>query len=440
MSQYLNVTNLKKTYYYLKRNGIKNTVGAALERVQARYYADYTYVCPTEEQLNYQRNTVWKDFVTFSIVVPAYETKPQFLHQLIESLQAQTYPKWELILVDASSTNQVKQELKKYQDDRIWYLPLESNDGISENTNAGIQAAIGDYIGLLDHDDYLTPDALYEMAKAIQEAKEQNKEYGFLYSDEDKCDETGTKFYEPHFKLPFNLDLFLSNNYICHFLVMKRELMQQLALRKEYDGAQDYDLCLRAVARLWNENPKVEQTICHIPKVLYHWRCHNDSTAANPQSKQYAYEAGRRALKDFTEKRGWKAEVEHMSHLGFYKINYKDGVFSQRDDIVAIGKKLLKHGKITGGIYNEAGKPLYEGLPVYYSGYLHRAVLPQNACQLDIDTWEINPKYYDMIETFKHEIESKESMDKKKIQKELCEKIRTQGYRLYWNPIIYRHR
>ena len=434
MANIFNVTNLKKTYYYLKRNGVMQTIGAALERVQAPYFADYQYVLPTETELELQKNTKWESPIIFSVVVPAYETKEAFLKVLMDSMLEQTYPYWELIIADASSTSGVRDYCKQYEDSRMKYVPLKNNAGISENTNQGIEHASGDYIGLLDHDDYLTPDALYEMASAIKKGKEKNQEYGILYSDEDKCDEQGMKFYDPHFKTDFNLDLFLTNNYICHFCVMKRELMQKLKFRKEYDGAQDFDIFLRAVGELWNQNPKVEENIYHVPKVLYHWRCHNDSTAANPQSKRYAYDAGRRAVQDFVNARGWKATVEEMAHVGFYRIVYQDGIMSQRDDVAAVGGKKIKAGKIYSGAFDSTGKLLYKGLPFCYSGYIHRAVLTQNVSQLDMDTWNINPKYKKLIDSFIEDTASAKEGVKREQQKEVCEYLLSKGYRLYWDP------
>ena len=434
MANIFNITNLKKTYYYLKRNGVAQTIGAALERVQAPYFADYTYVLPSESVLEKQRKKKWEQPVIFSVVVPAYETKEEFLKVLIDSLLKQTYPYFELIIADASSTDKVRVQCAKYADDRIKYFALENNAGISENTNQGIEKATGDYIGLLDHDDYLTPDALYEMALAIEKGKERRLEYGFLYSDEDKCDEHGKNFYDPHIKTDFNLDLFLTNNYICHFCVMKRELMQKLKFRKEYDGAQDYDIFLRAVGELWSRNPKVEEMICHIPKVLYHWRCHNDSTAANPQSKRYAYDAGMRALRDFVDTRGWIARVEEMAHVGFYRVVYEGGIFAQRDDVAAIGGKEIKAGKVVSGIFDKDGKMLYEGLPFCYSGYIHRAVLTQNAIQMDMHKWKINPRCHALIVKFLRNEMSDTQEIKADKQKAVCEYLIDKGYRLYWDP------
>ena len=434
MANVFNIANLKKTYYYLKRNGVMQTIGAALERVQAPYFADYHYELPTSQELEKQRQANWKDPLVFSVVVPAYETKEEFLKVLIDSMLEQTYPYWELVIADASRSDKVKKEWEKYADERIRYYVLEKNAGISENTNQGLEKATGDYIGLLDHDDYLTPDALYEMAKAIKEGKEKKQEYGFLYSDEDKCDEHGKHFYDPHLKTDFNLDMFLTNNYICHFCVMKSDLMKKLKFRKEYDGAQDYDIFLRAVGELWNQNPKVEEMIYHIPKVLYHWRCHNDSTAANPQSKRYAYEAGKRALQSFVASRGWEAVVEEMAHVGFYKVVYKDGIFAQRKDIAAIGRKEIKGGKVVSGVYDNKGKMLYEGLPFCYSGYIHRAVLAQNAVQLDIDKWMINPELEKQVAVFLREQTLGPAETKAVRQKKVCEYLISLGYRLYWDP------
>lgn len=410
------------------------TIGAALERVQAPYFADYNYRLPSKQELEFQKQITWDNPVVFSVVVPAYETKEEFLKVLIDSMQEQTYPYWELVIADASSTDKVKKQCEKYADERIKYFSLENNAGISENTNRGLEKATGDYIGLLDHDDYLTPDALYEMAKVIAEGKEKNQEYGFLYSDEDKCDEHGKHFYDPHIKTDFNLDLFLTNNYICHFCVMKKELMQTLKFRKEFDGAQDYDLCLRAVGKLWEQNPKVEESIYHVPKVLYHWRCHNDSTAANPQSKRYAYDAGRRALQDFVGARGWDATVEEMAHVGFYKVVYQGGIFAQRRDVAAIGGRKIKGGKVYSGAFNKEGKLLYEGLPFCYSGYIHRAVLAQNVAQLNVEQWKINPKYENIVETFWQEQASDKYSTKAERQGAVCEYLTSQGYRLYWDP------
>ena len=273
----------------------------------------------------------------------------------------QTYGNFELILADASESDQVERVIKTYDDKRILYKRLKQNGGISTNTNQALMYATGDYAALLDHDDVLTRDALYEMASCIWNAENRNIELQLLYSDEDKCDENGTDYYEAHRQEKFNLDLILSNNYICHFMVMKRQMMQELQLRSVCDGAQDYDLVLRAVSLMLGKDKKRKKAeqlpIEHVPRVLYHWRCHSASTAENPESKRYAYEAGKRAVEDFMRLRGWKGKVSHLRHLGFYRIDYEPDLLTNRPDVGLVGGRLLdKNNKITGGIYSNSGE------------------------------------------------------------------------------------
>ena len=351
-----NLTNLKKTIYYLKRNGLRATWYAARERMECKGRVPYEYVAPTKRELSEQKRTKLAFGETISILVPAYRTGAVYLRELIDSVLQQTYPHWELILADATEDDSVKQVVESYGDERIHYYHLEENGGISANTNQALEHASGSYIGLLDHDDVLTPDALYQMAARIGILREKGVEAGFLYSDEDKCDGDRSRYYEPHFKEDFNFDLLLSNNYICHFLVMETGLMRAVGFRKEYDGAQDYDLVLRATAKLM-ESASGEGTgrwawqrrIVHVPKVLYHWRCHEASTAANPRSKEYAYIAGRRALQDFADRQGWRAVAADLKHLGFYRLEYGTSIFDSRSDLGAVGGGVLAAGKIVGG-------------------------------------------------------------------------------------------
>lgn len=437
----LKMSNLRKTYYYLKKNGLKSAYYAALERVMREKKEDYHYEEPTLEILKQQRMQSKEYSYVFSILVPAYETNGTYLREMVDSLCRQSYDKWELIIADASQTNQVKNIMDTYADTRIRYIRLEENKGISENTNAALEAACGDYIGLLDHDDVLTPDALYEMAKAIGESEKNGKQAKMLYSDEDKGNGELTTFYEPHRKTELNVDLLLSNNYICHFLVMKRELMQELRFRPEYDGAQDYDLVLRAMGRLMGDR----EAVIHIPMVLYHWRCHTSSTAENPESKRYAYEAGKRALEDFMKVMGWRGTVYHTKHLGFYHISYEDGIFAQRSEVGVTGGRILDvRGRISGGIYDADGQCPYKGLHKHFSGYMHRATLAQEAYAVDIRCMKVREELWKLYEevtglpygsareretTIEKEATIEQSL-------EFCKRVRQAGYSIVWMPEI----
>lgn len=377
----LSIHNLRKTISYLKRNGLRETLVTIREHLPQSSRETYQYDSPAECSLEQQRRQEWEQPVTFSIVVPAYHTPERYYRELIESVLGQTYPHWQLVIGDAGEDDTLEGLAASYGDERICYHHLSGNRSIADNTNETLQWAEGDYVALLDHDDLLTPDALYEMAAAIERGKRSGRLPGMLYSDEDKCDENVKKFYEPNLKPDFNLDLLLTNNYICHLLVMETKRMKQLGFRAEYDGAQDHDLVLRAAAALW----RTPGAILHIPRVLYHWRCHSASTAANPESKLYAYEAGVKASQDFVDSRGWRAKVSMTQHMGFSRTEYDPPILEQRREIGAIGGRVLgKARRIVGGMMDEEGKVQYLGLKDGYSGYLNRAILVQQARALDL--------------------------------------------------------
>ena len=333
----LNKANLKKTLYYLQRNGLRETWISVRERLTDtdRYF----FVPCSEAELVRQSDRKWEKPITFSIVVPLYRTPEAYLSKMITSVMQQSYPHWELILADATEDHSVEEILKQQgflkeqptdgetepvaADPRLHYVHLKENAGIAANTNQALPYAKGEYIGLLDHDDVLTPDALYEMADAIIKAYDRGVKVAFAYSDEDKCDGEETRYYEPNYKEEFNYDLILSNNYICHFLVMESKLLKSLQFRPEFDGAQDYDLVLRCVAEVLTEGGQTaEKRILHIPKVLYHWRCHEESTAENPESKTYAFESGKRAIEEHYRRTGIDAEVYQGEFLGLYRTRF----------------------------------------------------------------------------------------------------------------------
>lgn len=311
---------IKKIDSYIKAYGIGKTVGLLYEKATHKDQKDYERWLErhkiTEAIREVQKEPVFDKQPCFSIVVPLYKTQEKYLKELVESIKGQTYSNWELCLSDGSGGDSPLKEILKeleHSDSRIKVISSKESLQIAENTNAAIDIATGDYIVFADHDDILSVDALYECTKCINE----NQEVDMIYSDEDKVSMDGQTYFEPHFKPDLNMDLLCSVNYFCHLVVVKRQLLEQAGkLNGEYNGAQDYDFVLRCV-----ENT---DAVYHIPKILYHWRAHMDSTAENPESKRYAFEAGRRAIQKHYERIGLKdAYVEETAYPGTYRTRYK---------------------------------------------------------------------------------------------------------------------
>ena len=270
----------------------------------------------SKEELIKQKEYKWaEDAPLFSIVVPLYRTPKGYLKELIESIEAQTYVKWELCLADGSPDNKLEMLVKSYQDERIKYRYIGENLGISGNTNKAVEMATGDFIVLCDHDDLITPDALFEFAKEIVA----DKEVDSIYSDEDKIDEKSYDVFDPSFKPDFNIDMLRSQNYICHLYGVRRELVEKYGMfNSEYDGAQDYDFILRMSEH--------SRKIAHVAKILYHWRTHQGSTALNPESKMYAYDAGARAIGAHYARVLPEIQIERIENgytLGMYHTVFK---------------------------------------------------------------------------------------------------------------------
>lgn len=291
-------------------------------RLTERFQADdvdyeewYKNHKPTMEELQRQRDTEFEYEPLISILVPVYNTPEEFLKQMIQSVRKQTYGNWELCIANANPANETVAEILRIsstKDERIKVKDVPENEGIAQNTNAALAIATGDYIGLLDHDDLLTPDALYEVVKTINE----NDRPQVLYSDEDKITMDLSEHFQPHMKPDYNKDLLRSNNYITHFFVADRMLVEEVGGEDgEYNGAQDYDLILKCTERA--------KGIAHIPRILYHWRVHKASTADNPASKMYAFDAGKRAIEDHLKRCGEISKVSHEKDLGFYRVKYQ---------------------------------------------------------------------------------------------------------------------
>lgn len=248
-----------------------------------------------------------------SIVIPVYNVKREYLQECIDSVLNQTYDNFEICIADDCSTNEeTVNTLKEYEkrDKRIKVVYRKTNGHISEATNSAIEIATGEFIGLLDNDDILDEYALYEVVSKLNE----NKDLDMIYTDEDKLNSNGEYSY-PNFKPDWSPDTFNSSNYICHFTVLRKSIVNKIGgFRSEYNGSQDYDLFLRFT----------EQTnkICHIPRILYHWRVIEGSTAAAGSNKNYAYEAGKLALEDSFKRKGIKANVEQIGNPQMFYVNY----------------------------------------------------------------------------------------------------------------------
>ena len=349
---------------YFQKHGLRALFKKSVHKIQ-NIQDDYDYnewykkVRITDEELAKQRESA-ADFAmqpTFSIVIPVYATPEKFLRRMLDSIREQTYPKFEVCLVDATPYAKIQHDpaqgrtpqevLAEYAatDSRFRYATLTENLGIAENTNAAIRMATGDFIVLADHDDELEPQALYECVRAINA----HPDVQVLYSDEDKVDFEDIYYFEPHFKTDFNPDLLRSVNYICHLFVARRSLLdaiaetaadgQKIYERSAYDGAQDYDLILRATEKaqamessfnaldqtLLRQGRFTSSNIIHIPMVLYHWRAHQASTAQHPEAKLYAFEAGARAVYDHCKRIGLPIQkVEQGITYGFYHPIYEN--------------------------------------------------------------------------------------------------------------------
>ena len=309
--------NIQKGLRYLKHYGPKEFWIRLCERMEPEevpYGPWFEKHKPSAEELERQRKKKWKNPPLISVAVPAYRTPPGFLEQMILSVKEQTYPHWELCIVNASrGEDGMEQVLGRYAggDERIRVKNLEENLGIAGNTNEALVMARGEFVGLLDHDDLLAPQALFRIAEALTADPQADA----VYTDEDKVTTDLSEHFQPHFKPDFNLDLLRSNNYITHFFVVRTRLAREAGgFCREFDGAQDYDFIFRCTEEA--------KKVLHVPEVLYHWRTHKASTADNPASKMYAFEAGKRAIEAHLARCGQEGTVSLRKDLGFYRVEY----------------------------------------------------------------------------------------------------------------------
>ncbi|MGC6768403.1 glycosyltransferase [Enterococcus sp. LJL51] len=308
-------SKLRRVLGAVKRKGLKGSVNWLLNRKsQQNIYEHWV-----EEHEQYDVDQIKAEISSFdyqpkiSVAVPVYNVEEKWLAACVGSLKNQFYENWELCLADdASPKEHIRPLLEKYaaEDERIKLIFREKNGHISEATNSALEIATGDYVGFMDNDDELAPNALYEIAKALNK----DPKIDFFYTDEDKVTAEGKRF-DAFFKPNWNQQLILQHNYITHFVVLKRELLDRVGgLRTEYNGSQDYDFVLRAT--------EAASSIHHIEGILYHWRAIETSTALNPESKDYAYTAGKKALEAAFSRRGIKVNVKIAEFYGCYKTDF----------------------------------------------------------------------------------------------------------------------
>ena len=302
------IKNLIKKALFLKND--PEEIALPEEPTETTNSLAYTYTPPPYTPQIKESIASFAQKPRISIVMPVYNVDPKWLNLAIESVKHQWYDNWELCIADDKSTNEATVNyLKSINHPQIKVTFLETNSNISAASNAAIALCSGEYIALLDNDDELTPNALYEMVKVINE-----QEADFIYSDEDFISTEGVCS-NPHYKPDFSPDLLLSHNYITHFSCFKKSLLEQVgAFNSKFDGSQDYDLFLRLTEKT--------DTIYHIPKVLYHWRMLESSTSANSQAKPEAIERGRVVLEETLKRRGIEAEVLHGNLHHYFRVKY----------------------------------------------------------------------------------------------------------------------
>lgn len=250
-----------------------------------------------------------------SIVVPCYNTKDVFLHDCIKSVLSQAYENWELCIIDdASPDSKVRKIINEYSqnNNKIKTKFLKNNQHISGATNEGIKLATGEFVSLLDHDDILWPNALLEVAKALNK----NKDLDLIYTDEDKITKDRREHLGPFFKPDWNPDFLRSVNYITHFTTIRKSILEDIGgFKSEYNGAQDWDLFLRIT--------NITNKICHVPKIVYSWRIHSKSTAKDSSAKPYVVEAQRKVLEEDAKRNNQKAIVKRdKKHSGYWEVEY----------------------------------------------------------------------------------------------------------------------
>ena len=434
---------------YLRRNGAVSTYYAVKEylldmRADKEYRLHGLRKVPGPGELIDKAEHVFDKGFMISIIVPVFDPDMNFFMAMAESVRNQCYGNFELIMADGgyhdcSDEPYIKNLCKS--DSRFKYRRISSGGGISANTNAGLEMAAGDFVAFLDQDDFIEPDTLYEIVMALQGGAD------IVYTDEDKFNDASGYFQTPNRKPGYNRELLLTNNYICHMFAVRRSTAESAGgFRSEFDGAQDYDFILRCT------EAAAEDRIVHVPQILYHWRIHGGSTAGNPASKTYAYDAGKRALESYFERNSLQAAVTQTQHLGFYRITYTGAVpkeayrvvidgkltpltkdyekvlssYFVRPDIGIAGARIIgRTGRILCNGYHVKNDGMIEskylGMDTHLSGYMHRAMLQQDTKAVSNHACIVRTELFDCIETDSYKT---------------CRNIRERGYAAVLDPAV----
>ncbi len=411
---------IKRVSDYLKRNGISSTYYAVRQHLHdgmldREYDRKVKGRVADEEELIGQSGERFPYEPLISVLVPTYRPENRYFREMLRSVRKQSYKNFELL--------------------------LGSGGGISENTNAALSEARGDYIALLDQDDFIEPDALYHIVREI------NKGASLIYTDEDKYDTESGRYLRPFRKPDFDIELMLSNNYVCHFLTVKRELaLKAGGFRSEYDGAQDHDFILRCADHMDSSEA------AHVKRVLYHWRIHSGSTAGDPGEKSYAHTAGKRAIEDYLKRNGKEAVVSETEHRGFYRVEYSrdaaepgeyklllgEGIEPADDgaeagmaafldanpDVGAIGGRVIdRMGRVLTSGYEIDGNggivPLFRGMNYHLSGEFNAAALRRKVDIISNQCMMIRSSLVSCMDTDSGR---------------MCSKIRESGYNVIIDP------
>ncbi len=451
----------KKIISYGREKGVsalllKLKERAEYKRATDRYMKGHVI---TDHELEAQRNTKYEKDTLISICVPLYNTKREYLEQMLQSVIDQSYTDWELCLADGSGDGYTYIEaiVKGIGDRRIKYKKLSGNKGIVENSNEACAMAAGTYIALLDHDDVLSPDALYYVKREIDKGAD------YIYSDEASFSKSVRRPDIIHFKHDYSIFDLRGNNYICHLSVFRRILFESVGgFRQGYDGSQDHDLILRLCEKAEN--------IVHIPRVLYFWRVHPDSVAMDISAKPYCLTTGIRAVESHLERMKINAEVTNaVENASVYRVKYNTSIkpavinnienikgvtneyiivisseitagaeslneicrILQLEGVGMVGGMVTEKGRIKYATLKTEGNRLvseYENIPAASDGYMKRLKYAQSAEALPAKFFGIRRSVLEGMGYFDDSLwEDNKTVD-------MCRRLRKCGYEIVFNP------